>query len=99
MTNEEFDRCTQEAAFLEAILSKDPSQTHLWVLRSEIYQHLNSKPPVEGYTTEQLFFGPFVAGKSKEETIKDAYSYSFLNLKHYNKLKEIATELENDTDT
>lgn len=97
MSPREYDECTREVAFLERILTANPSDTANWVLRSEIYNHLATKRPDVSYTTEQLFFGAYVAGFSAQRTRRAALTFSFLSNKTTN-FQQLAKDNENDAD-
>jgi hypothetical protein len=96
---QEIEQCAREARFLEDSLTRNPGQTHLWILRSEIYTHLARINPATHYTTEQLFFGAYVAGLSQQATRKAAFSYSFISQFDKKKRDEIAKGLDLDADT
>lgn len=91
-------QCVRELGFLEQYLAEHASDTHNWVLRSEIYAHLYTNTLDSQYTAEQLYFGPYVAGLSPEATRKAAFSYSFLSQPAYKKYRDIAQDLDNDAD-
>lgn len=94
----EIEGCKREAAFLELHLAKNPGDTRNWVLRGEIYQHLSSISKRESFSTEQLFFGSYVAGLSEEHTRKAAASYSFLAHEDITKKNNLLKDLREDAE-
>lgn len=96
--SDEILRCEREATILTQYLTSHASDTRNWILRSEIYSHLARINPATHYTTEQLFFGPYVAGLSPQATRKAAFSYSFISLFDKKKRDEIAKGLDDTAD-
>lgn len=88
----------QRVKIYERKLERDPSNTRIWVARSETYQSLAIIMPNSNFTSEQLFFGNYVANTTREYTRKAAACYSYLALKPSQELADSHFIIEEEQD-